>query len=125
VLREGHCGVLFAHWLNRVPFIQRRYLHSARFLGFGYFTEGKSRGEWAAGFSDYLRRFTHYRTRRAILRAYARHFVDLRHCETHFADYRLKAAGRHRAAKIARWLDRLTAIAVRRLGTMVIIARNR
>jgi SAM-dependent methyltransferase len=124
VLREGHCGVPLAHWLNAVPAIQRAWLWAFCALGFGYFTAGKSCGEWAAGFSDYLRRFTHYRTRRAILSAYKAHFVGLRHRETQFAVYRLRLRGRHHAARLAARLHGLTAIATRRLGSMVIIART-
>ncbi len=123
ILREGHCGVPFAHWLNPAPAVQRLYLRVARFFGLGYFTEGKSRSEWAAGFSTYLRHFTHYRTRRAIHRAYAAHFAGLRHDETQFAIYRLRASGRRHAADVAARVPGLTAAAVRRLGSMVIVAR--
>ena len=124
VLREGHCGVALAHWLNPLPRAQRRYLQLWRALGFGYRTRGRTCAAWAAYFSDYLRRFTHYRSRRAILKAYSAHFASVEHHEVAFAEYRLRIRGRNGAADMASRLRWLTAWAVRRLGSMVIVAKR-
>jgi SAM-dependent methyltransferase len=127
VIRDNHCGVPMAHWLNRHPSLQTGYLFSWRLLGFGHYKSGRARLEWARLFSDYLRRFTHYRTYREIQSSYGRFFPELRHGEPQFAAYRLHLKGWH---KTARWAQSarvrgITAAAVRRLGSMVLVARAR
>ena len=123
VLREGHCGVMFAHWLMGYPRLLQLYLLFFRLLGFGHGTAGKGRREWSRAVAEWLCRFTVYRSEREIRRAYALHFDSLAHAEHDFAAYRLELMGRRRAARVAARHERLTRIAVSRLASMVLVAR--
>lgn len=126
VLREGHCGVLVAHWLNRFPMLQIGYLYLWRLFGFGYSKNGKSHLEWARGFSAYLRQFTCYRRMKEIHAAYERHGFIYRHVEHRLAWFRLQARSWRSAAHFVisgNIRKALARRAVRRLGGMVILAR--
>lgn len=125
VVREGHCGIAFAHRLNRFPHIQTVWLLFWRLLGFGYQKSGVSPYEWAHSFSDYLRRYTHYQSRSQINAAYARHFESVDHVEHGLACFRLSQGGRAKLALLAeaRGLRRFTNFAISRLGAMVIVAK--
>jgi SAM-dependent methyltransferase len=125
VLREGHCGVPFAHWLTGAPALQRPYLRAASALGMGYFKEGKSYREWAAFFSDWLRDYTTYRSKAAIHRAYRRHFASVAHLEGPYFAYRLEQKGWGGAARLMRLpgASLLGKLATEKLGGMVILAR--
>lgn len=125
VLREGHCGVPLAHWLTGAPSVQSSYLLLWRSLGFGHHTAGKTRRQWARDFSDWLRRYTHYRTKRAVYRAYRRRFSAVERLEADFLAYRLDARGMAGAARLARlpglsWLSRAVTY---RLAATVLLAR--
>jgi SAM-dependent methyltransferase len=124
-IREGHCGIPLAHWLNGFPAAQRLYLRVWRSAGFGYRREGKSKCEWVDHYAYYLQAFTCYRSRRAVHRAYARHFPALAHAESDFAAYRLELMGWQRCAGLAaaRPVRAIVGAAVRRLGSDVLVAQ--
>lgn len=125
VLREGHCGVPFAHWLNGAPRLQTAWLGAAAALGLGYFREGKSHRQWARDFSDWLHNYTCYRTRAAVHRAYRPYFSTLDHIEGPYFAYRLDRKGWRGAARLMRLplLSRLGRLATETLGGVVIVAR--
>ena len=87
--REGHCGVVFAHWLCRFPRLQVAWLLAARTLGFGHFKEGRSRIEWATGFRDYMRLYTFYRPMAELISAHERHIGKVERREVELAAYHL------------------------------------
>jgi ubiquinone/menaquinone biosynthesis C-methylase UbiE len=125
VFREGHCGVPFAHWFQSTPVAQKHYLRLMRKLGFGHLTAGKAAEEWAAGFADYLQRFTFYRSLRASKLAHLRHFVSVERAEAEYAGFRL--SGRSSALKRlveAPLVRLLTQAAIARLGFVVLVAQK-
>jgi len=125
VLREGHCGVPFAHWLTGLPSVQTPYLLLWRTLGFGYHTQGKSRRQWARDFSQWLRDYTIYRSKRAVYRSYRDKFDKVERLDADFLAYRLEARGMRGAARLARsrtlsWISRT--ITFRLAGTVLLAA---
>jgi ubiquinone/menaquinone biosynthesis C-methylase UbiE len=89
-LREGHCGVPFAHWLQRFPRVQIDYLSAMHGLGFGHLRGTKTRRQWARDFGDYLQRFTSYRTLKEARGAHLRYFASVERREHEYAEFRLK-----------------------------------
>jgi SAM-dependent methyltransferase len=125
VLREGHCGIPLAHWFTGMPAVQTPYLLLWRTLGFGHHKAGKTRRQWAADFSQWLRDYTYYRSRRAIYQSYGRNFDSVKRLETEFLAYRLEVRGMRRAAKLVRlpyfsWIGRSV---TNRLAATVLAAR--
>jgi SAM-dependent methyltransferase len=102
VLREGHCGVPFAHWLNSMPSVQIPYLLLWRTLGFGHHKQGKSRRQWARDFSKWLRDFTVYRSKRTIFHSYRNRFDKVERLDADFLASRLELRGMRGAGKLAR-----------------------
>lgn len=125
VFREGHCGIPFAHWLQAMPTAQRRYLCLMRRMGLGHLTAGKTPREWAAGFTDYLQRFTFYRSLKASRRAHLRHFAWVHRAENEYARFRL---GPRRpilqSVAAAPFMRPLTRAVISRFGFVVLIARK-
>jgi SAM-dependent methyltransferase len=70
-LREGHCGVPLAHRFSHHPKLGYYWLLVFRCLGFGHFTKGKGRRQWARGFQTWLNNYCAYRPREEILRAFS------------------------------------------------------
>lgn len=124
VIREGHCGVAMAHWLQPWPAIQRRYLHLARLLGFGYYRDSRSCAEWAAHMGNYLQRYTAYRPQRLLLKEHRRHFAAIASHEECFAAFRLSGRPSLAAAVRHPLLRPFTRAAIRALGGMVLVART-
>jgi SAM-dependent methyltransferase len=125
VLREGHCGIPLAHWLNRLPSLQIPYLFIWRCAGFGHYKAGKTRRQWARDFSKWLGDYTNYRTRRSIMRAYGRQFDHVERLEADFLAYRLEAKGMNGGAKLARstWFAPVSRFLTYRLASAVLLAR--
>ncbi|MXP42999.1 class I SAM-dependent methyltransferase [Allopontixanthobacter sediminis] len=121
VIREGHCGVAMAHWLQSWPSLQRVYLQAAFMLGFGFFRDGRTCAEWAAHMGDYLQRFTVYRRERDLMRSHHTMFQTVARQEETLAAFRLSP---RLGWLVSVMLRPLTRLAVRRLGGMVIIART-
>jgi hypothetical protein len=59
----------------------------------GYFTEGKSRLEWAKQFCTWLDRWTVYREYEEIAVAYGKYFSAMQHLEEHWLASRVGIAG--------------------------------
>ena len=58
VWHEGHCGVPFLHWFPKQSTFRIYYALLWRSIGFGNFTEGKSRLEWSKDFCTWLDQWT-------------------------------------------------------------------
>jgi len=120
VWREGHSGIPFLHWFPRRSRTRVYYAATLRTLGLGHFKGAKSRWQWSLDFCDWLDRWTHYRTLSQIRSAYERHFTNIGHQEAAWLIARLEARGRGLAL-----LPRpLLALAARKLGGLVVVARK-
>ena len=89
--REGHCGVPLIHWIRPESQVQIYYGALASVLGLGYHKNGKTHLQWSRDFSDWLRKWTHYRSERTIYGAYERHFVTRKSLETNRWDLRFQS----------------------------------
>ena len=127
VWREGHCGVPFLHRFRRGSRARLIYATAARALGTGYFTEGKSRVQWARDFCDWIDAYTCYRPRREVKRMIRERFECVRYIERELIAFRLQRHG------IARALSPLLSVPVaaqagtelfRRLAHLVILAER-
>ncbi|MBZ5523565.1 MAG: class I SAM-dependent methyltransferase [Acidobacteriia bacterium] len=87
VLREGHCGVPLAHRFSRSRF-GYYWLLAFRILGFGYFTAGKTRREWAANFQHWLNCYCFYRPEQIIFESFARHGLEATGIEKEYIGFR-------------------------------------
>lgn len=103
VWREGHCGVPFLHWFPKRSALRIYYALAWRSMGFGYFTEGKSRVQWSKDFCDWIDRWTVYRSYTEISAAYGKYFSPMQHIEDDWLSCRLRSSPR----PIPKWLKRL------------------
>jgi SAM-dependent methyltransferase len=87
VWREGHCGVPFAHRFSgsRLGYY---WLLAFRCLGAGYFTQGKTRRQWAADFQRWLNSYCFYRPLPHIEAAFARHGFQIKRDEQSYIRFR-------------------------------------
>jgi SAM-dependent methyltransferase len=87
VLRENHCGVPLAHRFSRYRF-GYYWLLAFRCIGVGYFTEGKTRSQWAEGFRNWLNLYCHYRPEQEIISAFTRHGLKPKGIEPDYMKFR-------------------------------------
>jgi SAM-dependent methyltransferase len=104
VWREGHCGVPFAHRFGYPALI------AGRLLGMGYFTQNKSRRQWAADFAKWIEDYCFYRSEAEIMRTYSTCGFDIEHDERAYTNFRF-------GFYFPEWL-------FRRLGFMVLRSRK-
>lgn len=126
VLREGHIGIPFVHWLPQGSRAREKYALAARRLGLGHFKHDSSAQEWVAEKLRWLDEFTFYRSR-SILHASIQRRFTFSHSEAAYASYRLGSMSRHRLSQIAelRVVAPVTAALVRGLSGYVIEAVRR
>lgn len=114
VFREGHIGIPFAHWFPKQARTRYWYTLLLRRLGFGYWKqEAPDCAAWARDKLAWLDRYTRYRSRAEIFRAYSKYFET----ETREADYiryRMKAT-----PGLGAWAWLADVPAVRALGIAV------
>ena len=91
VWREGHCGVPFLHWFPKGSTARIYYAFCMRSVGFGHFTDGKSRMQWSRNFCDWLDRWTVYRRYDDIAANYGRYFSPMQHIEEYWWNCRFCA----------------------------------
>jgi SAM-dependent methyltransferase len=89
IWREGHCGVPFLHWFPKHSAFRIYYALAWRSIGFGHFTEGKSRFQWSKDFCDWLDDWTVYRSYKEVSAAYEKYFAPMQHIEDDWLDKRL------------------------------------
>ena len=112
--REGHCGIPFVHRLPRrfrVP-----YAFAMRCAGFGNFTEGKSRLQWARDFCDWIDKWCYYRPYDEIAATFERHLGPMQHIE---ADWIVARRANTRFAP--RWMRRFI---TRKCSGMVFLCKK-
>ena len=90
VWREGHCGILFAHWFSKqTRFPRYHYALAMRTLGFGYNTGNKSRPDWTRNILEWLDNWTFYRSNADVRAAFSPYF-DIELYDADFFVYRLE-----------------------------------
>lgn len=129
VWREGHIGIPFSHWFrpkSRTRFLWTWALRSA---GLGTWKDqAPTPRQWAIDKLDWIDRWTRYRSRREIFRAYDRLFTsELR--ERDYIRYRLldhSTPLRQRLAGTADWplLSSMQVALFRKLAFLVILSRK-
>lgn len=93
VIREGHCGIPFAHWFASGSKWIYPYMRFMRGIGFGYFKNNKSQRQWVLDFIDWLDKYTVYRSYTEINRLFNNNNFDVNHLEDDYINYRLKGKG--------------------------------
>jgi SAM-dependent methyltransferase len=89
IWREGHCGVPFLHWFSKQSTFRIYYALLWRAMGFGHFTEKKSRLQWSKDFCAWLDQWTVYRSYGEIAMAFGKYFSPMQHIEDHWLESRL------------------------------------
>jgi SAM-dependent methyltransferase len=102
VWHEGHCGVPLLHRFPKQSTFRIYYALLWRSIGFGKFTEGKSRLEWSKDFCTWLDQWTEYRSYEAIANAYAKYFSPMQHIEDHWLESRVGPIARPFPAPLKR-----------------------
>lgn len=98
---EGHVGIYFAHWLTPWPNLQLAYLRFARQLGFGYYGQGASPGQWAQSSRRTLFELVAYHRMRDVRQWWRSAFGSEPRSESvHYMLYRID---RSRLASLAGW----------------------
>ena len=110
VLREGHCGVPLAHRLCKYRKLGYYWLLAFRCLGFGYFTEGKGRRQWAGDFHQWINSYCVYRPRKQILQSFSAHALETTAFEKEYLRFR-------RVPILTTWM-------LRKFGFMVLLSRK-
>ena len=124
VIREGHCGVPFAHWFPKDTYYRYYWLLLLRKLGFGHHTGEKSSREWAKTFFDWLNTYTYYRSKREIEPMFLKYFDSISHIEDDYISYRLKAINLRGLSLLATKtpITYFSRLLCRKMGGLVIIA---
>ena len=94
VWHEGHCGVPFLHWFPKQSTFRIYYALLWRSIGFGNFTESKSRLQWSKDFCTWLDQWTTYRSYEEIAIVYSKYFMPMQHIEDHWLENRLGSMAR-------------------------------
>ncbi len=126
VIREGHCGIPFAHWFSSHSKWRYPYMRLMRGIGLGYFKETKSQHEWVLNFMDWLDKYTVYRSYTNISQSFARNSFAIKHYEVDYINYRLLNKGIYLPGflkKSASWRV-FASIYCRLMGGLVILARK-
>lgn len=123
-IREGHCGVLFAHWL---PKSQLRYywLLLNRSLGLcrGKNNKRKTNKKWAASFNDWLVDSVTYRSIDTIHKDLSNYFSSIQHIEDDYLAFRLNRVNRKILGKLTSIpiLSGISRFVVQRWASLVMV----
>ncbi len=125
MMREGHCGVPFAHWFPKGSDHRYYWMMMFRGLGFGYHTGGKSREQWSRDFMEWLDSFTFYRSYAEIREVFGRYFGSFCRIEDDYVAFRLGQRD-ERYARLARLrpMRYVSRSLFKKLGGLVILAGN-
>ena len=93
IIRECHCGILFAHRFSRCSKWRYPYMRFMRGLGFGYRKEGKTKREWVRYFMGYMDNYTYYRKYTDIYKLFNSARFGITHNEERYIEYRLSLKG--------------------------------
>jgi SAM-dependent methyltransferase len=124
VIREGHIGIPFAHWLRPGSSLRMQYALTLRRLGLGYFKGDKDPVEWTEDALRWIDEYCYYRPYRAI-RAELDPWFTVEHLELPYI--RFRSAGRPLLGAMA-GIDPLGPVwerLFRRLAFMALLLRPR
>jgi SAM-dependent methyltransferase len=93
VVREGHCGIPFAHYFEKDSKWRYPYMRIMRGIGLGYFKKGKSQRQWALHSMDWLDKYTAYRSYDDIQNIFTNYKFVIEHYEVDYVNYRLNKKG--------------------------------
>jgi SAM-dependent methyltransferase len=124
VIREGHCGIPFAHRFRKDSKLGYLWLLAFRKLGFGTHHGQKTPEQWAKDFMEWLYAWCYYRPRAEILEAYRRAGFSFDSDEMSYVISRLNYRDMGWLVPIARLSPRLTRYTFRKLGGMVVQSRK-
>jgi len=93
VIREGHCGIPFAHWFSGNSRARYLYMRLMRGIGLGYFKEGKTQQQWVLDFMEWLDKYTVYRPYEAIQLDFIKNKFAIKHIEDDYINFRLQLKG--------------------------------
>lgn len=126
VIREGHCGIPFAHWFSNKSKPLYCYMRIMRMLGMGYHKANKTHNQWVVDFMDWLAKYTFYRSLPEIKAGFRLNGMSFSGIEHQYMGYRLGKKGVIIPESIARnaiWKAG-SGYLCRRLGGLVILARK-
>lgn len=126
VLREGHCGIPFAHMFNKKSCLRYPYMRLMRGIGLGYHKNNKSPNCWSLDFIDWLDKYTFYRSLSEIKAAFRSQGFGFERVEHEYIEYRFQHIGITIPRLIARnfvWQSTARLIC-RLLGGLVIVAHK-
>jgi SAM-dependent methyltransferase len=127
VIREGHIGIPFSHWMKKGSRLRLHYTWALRSLGLGTWKDqAPTCRQWAIDKLAWIDAHTRYRSRREIIATYRRYFtIEFR--ESDYIRYRLlDRPGRLALARLAdkRWAAPLARAIFRKLAFLVIVSRK-
>jgi len=89
IIREGHIGIPFAHWFPKNSQLRYYCTLAFRSVGFGYVKDRKKpKSLWTKEALDWIDKYTVYRSRADIMRAFSR-FFEINLMEHDYIRYRL------------------------------------
>jgi SAM-dependent methyltransferase len=94
IWREGHCGVPFLHWFPKRSRPRIYYAFFMRCIGFGQFTEGKTRLQWSKDFCEWLDNWTFYRSYEEIRESFESRLSRMQHMEQDWIGSRWRRLGK-------------------------------
>jgi SAM-dependent methyltransferase len=124
VVREGHCGIPWAHRFREESKLGYLWLLAFRKLGFGKHHGQKTPQQWAKDFMEWLHAWCYYRPRAEIIEAYRRAGFSFDSDEMRYVTSRLNHSGLGWLTSIARLFSPLTRYLFRKLGGMVVLSRK-
>jgi SAM-dependent methyltransferase len=129
VWREGHIGIPFAHRFRKGSRTRFYYTWALRALGLGTWKDqAPTSRQWARDKLLWIDRWTCYRSRREIFRAYRRYFVS-ELVEHDYIVYRLLDRSGWARRAVASWtgnpiFSAVAAAAFRKLAFLVMVSRK-
>jgi SAM-dependent methyltransferase len=91
VVREGHIGIPFVHWLQKTSSWRFNYTLACRALGLGYFKQDKSISQWTSDALEWIDTYTFYRSRDSVLAAFRR-YLTVSGIEGDYIQFRIRHA---------------------------------
>lgn len=101
VVKEGHCGILFAHWLSKSK-ARYYWLMFARALGFGRLKHKRGAGNWATFFNNWLDESVSYRTIEELNQEFSHPFCKIENIEDDYLSFRFSGG----KLKVVSWLSK-------------------
>lgn len=122
VIREGHIGIPFAHWLPKGKF---RYYYTIllRSIGFGTFKDERSVIEWTQQSLDWIDNYCFYRQYKELSNHFKKEYI-MAHREIDYCRFRAKSNKLLNLLLSFRFMEKLYQYLFRRLAFMAIELRK-